>query len=136
RILAMLGRVVVVVQAAARSGALITARVALEHGRDVLAVPGAVGWATSEGTLRLLKDGAGLCRGLEDVLDSLGFSPTLPAGPVLSAEAASVVAALGPEGAGVDEVVERTALAPGPATALLVRLEIEGVVRRTSHGVY
>src|SRR6266542_908654 len=71
RIIAGLCAGVVVVEASRRSGSLITARLANEFGRDVFAVPGSVFSQTSIGTHELLRDGAILCRGAEDVLAEL-----------------------------------------------------------------
>ena len=73
RVLAGWGRVVLVVEAARRSGALVTARVALDEGRDVLAVPGHPRDAASAGTNQLIVDGAPLVRDAADVAAHLGF---------------------------------------------------------------
>ncbi len=75
RIIAALARGVVVVEAAAGSGSLITVEHAVSIGRDVLAVPGPVGRSTSEATNALLRDGARLVLGVEDVLDEIGIRP-------------------------------------------------------------
>jgi DNA processing protein len=71
----------VVVEAAARSGALVTARIALEEGREVMAVPGHPSSATSEGTNALIRDGAVLVRGAADVAEQLGLALPAPAAP-------------------------------------------------------
>lgn len=138
RILAALSDVVVVVQAACRSGALITADLASEIGRDVLAVPGPVGWAQSEGCLQLLADGAAVVRSAEDVLDALGIhlSPALQRTDPPDGTSGEVLAALGCEGARVDALVDRTGRAPGLVAATLVRLEVEGRVRRLPEGIW
>jgi DNA processing protein len=80
RIIAGLARAVVVVEAAARSGSLITARTALDQGRDVLAVPGHPFDARAAGCNALIRDGAPLVRGAEDVLETLAptAEPGLP----------------------------------------------------------
>lgn len=72
RIVAGLSRAVVVVEAAARSGSLITARTALDQGRDVFAVPGHPFDARAAGCNMLIRDGATLIRGPQDVLDAIG----------------------------------------------------------------
>lgn len=72
RIVAGLARAVVVVEAAERSGSLITARLGAEAGRDVLAVPGHPMDPRAAGCLLLIRDGATLVRGVEDVLEALG----------------------------------------------------------------
>lgn len=81
RIVAALSDVVVVVEAPERSGALVTARLALELGRDVLAVPGPVGAGRHAGSHRLLREGAGVCEGVADVLAALRLDVKAPASP-------------------------------------------------------
>lgn len=81
RIIAALGAVLIVVEAGERSGALITANQALDLGRTVGAVPGAVDSPRHVGTNRLLKDGATMITGIEDALMLAGLAPTEPAAP-------------------------------------------------------
>jgi DNA processing protein len=126
----------VVVEAAQRSGSLITARYALEQGREVFAVPGPVGVALHAGTNRLIQEGAKLVRGVEDVLDEI--APQLrgramasrPPALALSAVEARVLDAVRPDDAHVDEVIRRTDLAPGVALETLLALELRGVVEQ------
>ncbi len=138
RILAGLADAVVVVQATCRSGALITADLAQEIGREVLAVPGPVGWAQSEGCLQLLAEGAGLVRSAEDVLDALGLHLSFRLerkGPT-DGPSGAILRALGCEGAPVDALVDRTGLPPGQVAATLIRLEVEGLIRRLPEGIW
>ncbi len=81
RIVSGLSRAVVVVEAAAKSGSLITARMALDQGRDVLAVPGHPFDGRSAGSNMLLRDGAILVRGPEDVIEHLGLAQAVARGP-------------------------------------------------------
>ncbi|MBJ2152968.1 DNA-processing protein DprA [Paracoccus sp. IB05] len=78
RIVAGMARAVLVVEAAARSGSLITARMALDLGREVLAVPGHPFDARSSGCNHLIRDGAALLRDAGDVFEALGTGPDLP----------------------------------------------------------
>jgi DNA processing protein len=77
RIISGLSRAVVVIEAAEKSGALITARLAAEQGREVFAVPGPVDQAASAGTLQLLRKGAKLVRHADDILEDLQELPSL-----------------------------------------------------------
>lgn len=89
RIVSGLARGVIVVEAAARSGSLITARLAAEQGREVLAVPGHPFDARASGCNMLIRDGATLVRGAEDVIEALGTVPAdIPAAPARTAATA------------------------------------------------
>lgn len=79
RLISALSRAVVVVEARARSGSLVTARHAAAQGRDVLAVPGSVGAPTSEGPNQLLREGAWPVLDASDVLAAIGLGPATPA---------------------------------------------------------
>jgi DNA processing protein len=133
RIIAGLASGVVVVEASRRSGSLITARLANDCGRDVFAVPGSVFSNTSSGAHELLRDGAILCRGAEDVLAELFPSVGKPK-PAAAAGAA--VAELSPEARALYEVLTReeaasaedlvTATDLPAATVLAALFELEG----------
>jgi DNA processing protein len=139
RVLAALGLATVVVEASESSGSLITANLAAELGKDVAALPGRVDAPGSRGANRLLKEGAVLVEGPEDVLDLLDLPGLLP-GPAYGAGVATSSAAGGPgarilaalqgeEALGPDEISLATGL-PGPAVrAALADLEIDGAVR-------
>jgi DNA processing protein len=118
----------VVVEAAARSGALVTARLALEEGREVMAVPGHPGTPTAEGTNALIRDGAALVRGAADVALELGL--TLEAAgagaggePLLEAFTADVPLSL-------DELQARSGLPVPELLQRLSTLELEQRVQR------
>jgi DNA processing protein len=130
RIIAGLAAVTVVVEARERSGALITADLALEEGREVFAVPGEITSALSKGTNGLLRVGATACTGPADVLEAFGIAPAPADEP--SAEAARVLALLP---AAADDVGRALGLEAGPVAALLAELELAGLVTE-GQGVY
>jgi len=144
RVIAGLALGVVVVEAAERSGSLITAGVAAELGREVMAVPGRVTSAESRGAHRLIQDGAALVQGWEDVIAQLPArwracirgpaggdgAATRPAEPRPEGDAAGVLDALGEEPVTIDEIIEKSGIASGRVAALLVDLELGGRVRQ------
>jgi len=135
RIIAALADATVVVEARERSGALITADHALDLGRDVLAVPGWPAFAGAAGTNGLLKAGAGLVEGPDDLLTWFGIDPAPRRGqPRPQGDAAALLAALEVSAAHPDELVERTGLAAGEVSAGLVRLEMDGLLVRDGGG--
>jgi DNA processing protein len=138
-VIAGLALAVVVVEAAERSGSLITARLAAELGREVLAVPGRVTAAESRGANRLIQDGVALALGWEDVVGALPErwkaclrDPRVAAAPVPPAqgEARRVLALLGEDPLDIDRVIERSGLGAGRVSAALLDLELEGRVRQ------
>ena len=144
RIIAGLALGTVVVEAAERSGALITARLAGELGREVYAVPGNVTTAGSQGTNGLIQDGAKLVQGWEDVVaewpgqwrGALRPLPSHGSAAGLAADAAdepgerAILALLGDDPVAIDAVVERSRLSSGQVSAGLMALELRGLVRR------
>ncbi len=111
RLIAALADAVLVVEARARSGALITADHALDLGRDVLAVPGWAGSPAAAGTNGLLKAGAGMIENEDDLAAWLGLDP--PAKAVPPAEDAALVEAAAAGPAHIEELADRLAQA-GP----------------------
>jgi DNA processing protein len=128
RVIAGLCELTVVVEAAQRSGAGITARLALEAGREVGAVPGSPYATASQGCLLLLSQGAALIRDPSDMLSLLGTAthPAAAAQP----SAHPVVSALQPGGSTFDELVRRTKIPPGALGAMLGALELQGIIHR------
>ena len=143
RIMAALGGMTVVVEARECSGSLITAEMAQELGREVGAVPGRVGSSPAAGTNGLLRDGASVIRGAEDVLDSMlgaGAAERLgrrPArGPALEPGLAEVLDLVERGSQSADALARASGLAPGTLAAALVRLELGGYLRSDSAGRY
>lgn len=146
RVIAGLCAGVVVVEASRRSGSLITARLANDFGRDVFAVPGSVFSQTSLGTHELLRDGAILCRGAEDVLAELfpaigvpqpGLAAAPAAGDSLSKEARQVWEALRKEeSASAEDLAQMTELSAAIVLAALFELEEAGLASFGEGGRY
>jgi DNA processing protein len=135
RIIAGLAAATVVVEARERSGSLITADFALEAGREVFAVPGEITSALSVGTNALLRLGATPLTGAGDVLEALGVEPVTAVSAELGAAAATVLAALSVEAAGVDELVRGTGLDAAAIATALAELELAGAVAE-AEGLY
>jgi DNA processing protein len=139
RIISGLSRAVVIVEAAEKSGALITARLAAEQGREVFAVPGPVDSAASAGTLQLLRKGAKLVRHADDILEDLqalprlveeSTAPPMPQAPAGLDEAQQKIwDALG-ERRMVDDLREQLGMPITDLTRQLMTLELKKAVRR------
>jgi len=127
RIIAGLAGATVIVEARAKSGALITADFALEDGREVFAVPGEITSALSRGTNELLRLGAAPLLEPNDVLAALGLEEA-PArrAALLSDRASRLRELLADRSASVDELTERSGLAADAVAAALVELELSG----------
>jgi DNA processing protein len=142
RIIAGMSSGVVVVEAARRSGSLITAKFANDFGRDVFAVPGSVRSELSDGCHELLRDGAILCRGAEDVLSeifpSLGGTAVARNVPEsLSGDAAQVWKSMaGEEAWSADDLAEINSLPVANLLAVLFDLEARGLLRTLPGGLY
>jgi DNA processing protein len=140
RLIAALARATLVVEAALRSGSLITARCALDLGRDVLALPGRIFDDTAMGTNALLADGARPALHPRDVLAALGVDAAAPAPdapPPLPGLGARLWEAL-PPGAvrGADELAARCAASIEETLAELLELELAGWIARLPGPVY
>lgn len=133
RLIAGWGRAVVVVEAAVRSGALVTARLAGEEGRDVLAVPGHPAGRTAGGTNALIRDGARLVRDAADVLEEMGLQVVVPA-PAAAEGVLAVLTCDDPRG--VDEILAQTGRPIQAVLAELATLEMEDKVRRLPGALY
>ena len=138
RIIAGLSLGVVVVEGATDSGALITAQLAAEQGREVMGVPGPVTSQGSRGPHALIRDGAALVESAGDVLEVLGLrapKPPAPAAePGLNEDHRRLLAELGVDPLLPEELARRTGLEPGEVLAALFLLETAGRARRAGSG--
>jgi len=138
RIISGLSRAIVVVEAGEKSGSLITARCALEQGRDVLAVPGNVLNGRNRGGHALIRDGAKIVETADDIVEELGVAlgpaePDRRAGVHQSAD--PVLASVAPgESFDLDGLAARTGLTAARLLPRLFELELQGVVRSEGGG--
>ena len=152
RIIAGLSLGTIVVEAGLRSGALITARAALENNREVMAVPGKIDSPLSKGAHQLIKQGAKLIESVEDVMEALGYigeqlqshvsaaaakasekveTPLLDASQLnLSNDEKMIYGCLDKEPLHIDQIIAETDLAPGSINAGLISLRLKGLIKQ------
>ncbi|WP_084193099.1 DNA-processing protein DprA [Vannielia litorea] len=155
RIISGLARAVIVVEAGARSGSLITARGALDQGREVMAVPGHPFDARASGCNLLIRDGATLIRSAEDVIEALGpapaeIAPAVRAAPVAPADLpraperpqeetralhARILGLIGPAPVAEDQLARDLSLPARHLAENLTSLELEGRIARQPGGL-
>jgi DNA processing protein len=143
RIISGLARGVVIVEAAARSGALITASHAAEQGRAVFAVPGPIDSAASAGTNHLIRQGAVLVRGVEDILEELdgvkAAAPPVRAAappPDLDEPQRRAWEFLGDQPRHIDDITRHLGLTVSEVSRTLMHLEMKKVIRRLPGNQY
>ena len=144
RIISGLSRAIVVIEAGEKSGSLITARCALDQGRDVLAVPGNVLSGRNRGAHGLLRDGATIVESADDILEALGMARQTDPPADASRDGAAVAPSRPPdpilaclvpgEPSDLDALAERSGLSPTRLLPRLFELELQGVVRRVGGG--
>ncbi|GAM09768.1 protein smf [Geobacter sp. OR-1] len=133
RIISGLSLGVLVVEAAERSGSLITAQFALDQGREVFAIPGQVTSGTSRGTNRLIKQGAKLVDVVADIMEELptgsrGCRTPLQPQLLLQPDEESVWATLGEGPVHIDEIARKAGLTVQELSVILLRLELKGLL--------
>ncbi len=133
RIISGLSRAVLIVEAGEKSGSLITARCALEQGREVLAVPGNVLSGRNRGGHALLKDGAKIVESADDILEELGL-PSCGSRPASGPEDPVLAGLPAGETCDLDVLAERTGLASARLLPRLFELELAGLIRRVGGG--
>ena len=148
RIISGLAQATVIVEAAAKSGSLITARDALDQGRDVLAVPGHPFDARAAGGNMLIRDGAVLVRNANDVIEALApISPEQPNLPLDEPKSnkrdlretsqlhMQILSRLGPSPIAEDQLIRDLKTTPAKVTPILLDLELDGQIARQSGGL-
>ena len=146
RIISGLSLGVLVVEAALRSGSLITARTAMDQGREVFALPWSMFHPAGRGCLGLIRDGAKMVQGIDDILEELGplyqcqremqsaeAGEDLVGVPLPECEA-EVLGLIGSEVIGVDEIVEHSRLTVARVLSALSTLEVERRIVRSEGG--
>lgn len=147
RIISGISRAIIVVEAAVRSGSLITARYGAEQGRDVFAVPGSPLDPRCEGTNKLIRDGATLLTSARDVTDALANEPRPrqmsflePDPPPLlpretdEAEAKRLLELLSPTPIDIDDLLRESGLEAATLSALILELTLAGSITRHPNG--
>lgn len=134
RIISGLSMGILIVEAATRSGSLITARLAMEQGREVFAIPGSIHNPMARGCHQLIREGAVLTETVDDIVSQLGGmlafkaeeieSPALPCAP----EQLEILQAMGFDPVDTDTLLTRLPLTVSQLTSVLIELEIQGLV--------
>ena len=137
RIISGLARGILVVEAGPKSGSLITARLALEQGRDVFAVPGSIYSYKTKGANQLIRSGAALVESGRDIVEALGISATarperavVPAADELDNEARRVYDQLKAEPIHIDRLICETSLPSSQISSALLELELSGYIKQ------
>lgn len=132
RIMAGLAHAILIVEAGAQSGTLITARLALDYNREVLAVPGSIFSTNTTGTHSLIRNGAALAAESADILTVLGFTAKEETRPLplatLSPRERELVELIATEALSRDEVIHALALPVSEVNTLIATLEIQGII--------
>lgn len=155
RIISGLSLGVLVVEAGIKSGSLITARHAVDQGREVFAIPGSIHNPLARGCHRLIRQGAKLVETAADIVEELApmarelgahidrlLQPAAPAaaddaaGPAVDPDEKKVLDALGYDPTSIDRVVERTGLTPESVSSMLLIMEMRGLVAASGGGLY
>lgn len=139
RLMAGLAKAVLVIEAGEKSGTLITARLALDYNRDVLAIPGSIFAPTAFGTNQLIRQGATVITTSQELLLALGFEPSdqePTKSKSLTAEEQLVIELLTVEPLPRDELIKQLSLTPAAANSLLALMEIKGLIKESLGEIY
>lgn len=147
RLISGLAKGVLVIEAAAQSGSLITARMAAEQGRDVFAIPGSIHSPLAKGCHQLIKQGAKLVDTAQDILDELRFLPLMRPVAASSTQTTSasfaeitsadqrLLDAIGYDPVHVDHLVERVGIDVAELSGVLLTLELDGYIEQLPGGM-
>ena len=139
RVISGMSRGCLVVEAALQSGSLITARLANEQGREVFALPGSIHSPLAKGCHALIKQGAKLIDSADDILEELNLAsaPSVARSmPELDPDAARLLDLLGYEPCNLDALCARSSMGADAVSALLLKLELQGLVETLPGGQY
>ena len=136
RIISGLSLGCLVVEASLQSGSLITARMALEQGRDVFAIPGSIHAPQTKGCHHLIKQGAKLVECAQDILEELAHVTSASTAPVIEAENHPLFEHLGFDPIDLDNLSQRSGLTIEALSAILLQLELDGDVATLPGGLY
>ncbi len=133
RIMAGLSQAILIIEAEDRSGTLITARLATEYNKDLLAVPGSIFSLNSSGTNRLIKQGATPVSGSNDVLEALGFEKDTELKNFnldsLSGSELKIMKIISIEALTKDELIRQTGIKTNEINTILSMMEIRGLIK-------
>jgi len=141
RIIAGMSRGIVVVEASAKSGSLITARLGLEYGREVMAIPGSIFNEEHRGANRLIKNGARLIEGIEDIItncfpDLYHLNVSSENKVDMDEEESYIYNLIGNDKTHIDEIIEKSKRHAKEVMAIITRLEIKEIIRQFPGGYY
>ncbi|MFA6120538.1 MAG: DNA-processing protein DprA [Sideroxydans sp.] len=134
RIISGLSEGCLVVEASLQSGSLITARMALEQGREVFAIPGSIHSPQSKGCHSLIKQGAKLVECAQDILEELGFA--VSAAKTAAGVEHPLFTYLGYDSIDIETLAQRSGLTISELSAILLQLELDGAVATLPGGLY
>ena len=138
RIIAGLSKGVLVVEASKKSGSLITARLSLEYGREVMAVPGSVFREEYQGANTLIKEGAKLVDNIDDIVITCfpGYTLKQKEPVKIAHDEEKVFSVIEFEKIHIDEIIEKSGMEPKGVMAILTKLEMKDIIREAPGGFY